>query len=153
MVACSARGLEERLDEHGLAAAAVVRLSESRALAAERTPDRVRVLNFQSDGAGDWQVSEIAGTLNPPEGSSANLFSLSGETGDEWNSFFYGTAPDNVSRVEVEGLDGTGGQVVDGAWVIAFRDRDLTPEAMRWQFVDALGGIVESGTGIFPPGS
>lgn len=92
----------------------------------------------------------MAGTTGSPE-ASAQLFAMGGETGEEWNSFSYGTAPEHVNRVTVQGREGVGGQVVDGAWVIAFRAKDLTPDDIRWQFLDASGNVVDSGTGIFPP--
>ena len=77
--------------------------------------------------------------------------SFGGATGDKWNSIFYGTAPPTVSRVVLQGLDAEGGQVVEGAWALVLREKDLTPDQMRWQFVDAFGRVVDSGTGIFPP--
>lgn len=58
-----------------------------------------------------------------------------------------------MSRVAVEGLDGLGGQVVDGAWVLVFEEKGLTTDDMEWQFLDAFGNVVDSGTGIFPPGA
>lgn len=81
----------------------------------------------------------------------ASTWSASGaETGDAWNTWVYGVAPDAVSRVDVMGFDGEGGRVVDGAWVIVLRERDLTPMDIQWRFLDPVGAVLESGSGIFP---
>jgi hypothetical protein len=102
--------------------------------------------------SGDW-VTSVRGSGSPaPASGSAHLISTAGETDAEWNSYFYGTASESVSRVSVEGLEGAGGQVVDGAWVLAFREKDLAPSELQWEFLDARGRIIDSGTGLFPPG-
>ena len=135
----------------GLPPAAIVRLAADRAVAASVDGGRVRVTEFRTDEEDRWVVQEIANSDDGGGPSSANLFSLGGETGDEWNSYFYGTAPNAVSRVTVEGFAAEGGQVVEGAWVVVLREKDLIPDEMRWEFVDAFGGVIDSGTGIFPP--
>ena len=76
------------------------------------------------------------------------LYSAGGDTGDEWNTYVFGIASPDVSRVEVEGVDGVGGQVADGAWVIASREKDLTPDDIDWRFVDPYGAVLASGHGI-----
>ena len=134
-----------------LAPAAIVRLATDRAVAARFDGGRVRVIEFRTDEEDRWVAQEIASADDGGGPSSANLFSLGGDTSDEWNSYFYGTAPNAVSRVTVEGLAAEGGQVVEGAWVVVLRERDLTPDEMRWKFVDAFGRVIDSGTGIFPP--
>ena len=44
------------------------------------------------------------------------LYSAGGDTGSEWNTYVFGIASPDVSRVEVEGVDGVGGRVEDGAY-------------------------------------
>jgi hypothetical protein len=44
-----------------------------------------------------------------------------------------------------------GGQVVDGSWVIALADRDVLPTDLNWEFLDAFGGVVSSGSGVTTP--
>lgn len=149
LVACSRPSIEEQVRAEGLAPAAVVRLADDHAVAARRDGGQVVILELVGTSA-SWEVTQIGSS--PQSGpSSAQLISLGGDTGQEWNTFFYGTAPANVSRVVLEGYEAVGGQVVDGAWVLALREKDLTPDDMQWKHVDALGVTVESGTGIFPP--
>jgi len=45
-------------------------------------------------------------------------------------------------------LGGSGGQIVDGAWVVALVQRDLDAEDIDWRFVDAEGAVLESGVGV-----
>ena len=137
----------------GLAPAAVVRLAENLAIAARNDGGRVRVIEFRMDEEERWVTREIAASDDGGGPSSAHLFSSGGETGEEWNSFFYGTAPPSVSRVTVDGFQAEGGQVVEGAWVVALREKDANPDQVRWEFLDAFGGVIDSGTGIFPPSS
>ena len=73
-----------------------------------------------------------------------------GETGEAWNSFFFGTAPEGASRVVVAGPGTAGGHVTDGAWVIALRREGVSPAGLQWQVVDATGDVMESGSGITP---
>lgn len=142
--------LADRIQEQHVAPDALVRLSEAQAVAAKRDGSRVVVLNFASTPDG-WEAEEIAGSSVGTEASSLHVFSLGGTTLDEWNTFVYGTAPDRVSRVRLSGFDYEGGQVANGAWVIVLRTKDVEPQDLQWEFVDASGGIVESGEGIFPP--
>ena len=81
---------------------------------------------------------------------TTHLVTMGGETGEEWNSFLFGTAPEVASRVVVSGHTATGGHVADGSWVLAFRDRDLLPGQLTWSVLDAIGGVIASGTGISP---
>jgi len=52
--------------------------------------------------------------------------------------------------VVVEGIKAAGGQVTDGVWVLAFRQKDLHPDQLSWDALDATGVILHSGTGITP---
>lgn len=148
LVACGRPSIEEQVRAEGLAPASIVRLAEDRAVAARRDASNVRVVELRGE-SGEWVVEEIASSEHGG-GASAHLLTAGGETDDEWNSFFYGTAPPAVSRVLVDGFDPEGGQVVDGAWVLVLPDKDLVPGDMHWQFIDAFGQIIDSGTGIFP---
>ena len=109
------------------------------------------MFELRSDEDDRWVVRELARGEHGG-GSSAHLVSAGGETDDAWNTYFYGTAPPVVSRVVVDGYKPEGGQVADGAWVLVFREKDLVPSDLAWQFLDALGKVIDSGTGIFPPG-
>lgn len=114
-------------------------------VAAQVLRGRVRVVMLTGEG-------RVIASSPATEGrDSAHLLSYAGATGSEWNSFFYGTARPGVARVEVVGLDGRGGEVVDGAWIIAFRDRDLAPDDVAWRFLDRDGTVLREGRGIFPP--
>ena len=142
--------LADRIRDQHVSPDAVVRLSDDQAIAAKRDGSRVVVLNFSNTLRG-WQTQEIASDTVGKEPSSLTLFTLGGQTNLEWNTFVYGTAPAQVSRVKLAGLDYEGGQVADGAWVIALRVRDVMPQDLHWEFVGATGGVVQSGDGIFPP--
>lgn len=132
---------------HGVATPAIVRLTDTFAVAAPRTGDGVEVVAFT--GIGDRWSAEIMAYDSGGE-VTARLVTMGGATGQEWNSFLFGTAPPASSRIVVDGLAGTGGQVAGGAWVIALRERDLSPHHLRWSVLDALGDVIASGTGITP---
>ncbi|MEO7296761.1 MAG: hypothetical protein ABIZ57_11545 [Candidatus Limnocylindria bacterium] len=133
--------------QHGVATPAIVRLSDEFAVAARRAGDGVEVVAFT--GLGDRWSAEIIAFDSGGE-VTARLVTMGGTSGQEWNSFFFGTAPDAASRVVVDGFAGTGGQVADTAWVVAFRERDLSPHRLHWTVLDALGDVIASGTGITP---
>ena len=127
---------------------ALVRLSDTHAVASNRTPSGVDLVAFRKDRDGNWVPQVIAsGGRGTP---AAHLFTMGGETGEEWNSFLYGTAPSSASRVTVAGLHAVGGRVVGGAWVLAFRQEDLRPDLVSWSVIDGHGVVVASGTGITP---
>lgn len=151
LAACAPTSLEAQVRALGLEPAALVRLADDRAVAARGGGGSARVIELRADGEGAWRTQEIAGSTFDAAPFSTHLLSLGGDTGDEWNSYFYGTAPADVSRVTLDGLGAVGGQVVDGAWVLALRERDLVPDDMHWTFVDAFGQTIRSGTGIGPP--
>jgi hypothetical protein len=134
--------------DEGVPVDAIVRLDKAFAVAARPTGSGVEVIAFLATEGGGWTAQVIASDAGGEV--SANLLSMSGETGDEWNSFFYGTAPGSASRVVVEGFGASGGRVTDGAWVLAFRQKDLHPDQLSWSVLDATGGIIASGTGITP---
>lgn len=128
---------------------AVVRLSNDRAVAARAEGTSVAVMDF-THGEATWRVQRIASSETDGD-AGLYLMTMGGETGEEWNSFVYGIAPPDVSRVSLEGLEGQGGQVAAGAWVIALHLKDVKPDDLRWRFIDAAGAILLSGEGIFPP--
>lgn len=152
LTSCGGQSLEGLVREESIAPAAIVRLSDDWAVAAVRSTASVRVLGLRSQPSG-WVLEQLASFEIKGAVASANLVSYDGETGLDWNTFVYGTAPRTVSRVEIEGYSGDGGQVVDGAWVIALREKGLGPSDVRWRFLSALGGVIDSGAGIFPPAS
>jgi hypothetical protein len=147
VVGCGVRTLEQQVRDSGLAPEAIVRLADDWAVAARRDDANVRVLSLAPERNGNWTAALLAsgtGSGTP----TVHLISAGGDTGNEWNSYVYGTAPADVSRVRLTGFDGEGGQVVDGAWVLALPDKDVTPADLEWQLLDALGRVVYSGAGI-----
>jgi hypothetical protein len=83
---------------------------------------------------------------------SVRLLSYGGETGEEYNTFVYGTAPAGATSVSLFWPSGTvGGQVWGGAWLIVLREKDVTPGQLHWRFRSADGGLVASGDGILNP--
>ena len=98
-----------------------------------------------------WSVQSIASSPVGDARESLNLISYGGDADEEWNTFVYGVAPAIVSRVRVVGYRAMGGQVSQGSWVIALREKDIAPADMRWEFVNADGALTDSGEGIFPP--
>lgn len=131
-----------------ISADAIVRLADTFAVAARRTGSHVEVLAVSAAADQEWEVQVMAS--GPADGITAHLVSMGGDTGDEWNSYFYGTAPGSASRVVAEGFATAGGQVTDGAWVLAFRQKDLRPDQLTWSVLDATGAILHTGAGITP---
>jgi hypothetical protein len=100
---------------------------------------------------GEWVVSPITTSAGPIGADSLHLFSNGGATGEEWNSFAFGTAAPGTERVELAGFpDQRGGRVVDGAWIITLREKDVSPQDLEWRFI-ADDGSIRTGVGIFPP--
>ena len=131
-----------------ISAQSIVRLSDGFAVAARRAGGGVEVVAFAEVTGGGWAAEVIAGGRDGE--MTAHLVTAGGETGQKWNSFFFGTAQAGASRIVVDGFAATGGQVADGAWVMAFRERDLAPHELTWRVLDANGGVIDSGTGITP---
>lgn len=132
----------------GISAPALVRLSDGFAVAARPAGNRVDVVAFVADHGDGWSAEVIAGGSNGE--MTANLVTMAGETGQEWNSFLFGSAPNGASRVVVDTLGATGGQVVGGAWVLALRVRDVAPHQLTWRVLDPIGGVITSGAGLAP---
>lgn len=137
----------------GIAMSAIVRLDERLAVAARSDAGGgVEVLALTADGEDGWTAEIIAGDTDGDENGpvSADFVSLGGDTGDDWNAFLFGTAAGGASRVVVDGVNAAGGQVADGAWVLAFRSGDLQPQQLHWKVLDATGALMASGTGVTP---
>lgn len=134
----------------GLDPAAVVDVGTA-ALAPSAGPDGRVAIMAVHQRQGEWVATPITASPGLAGTDSLHLFSYSGETGEAWNTFVFGTAAPGTVRVEVAGFpDQRGGRVVDGAWIIALREKDLSPQDIRWRFIDR-DGSARSGTGIFPP--
>ncbi len=84
------QSLADRLREDQVPRDALVALSEDRAVAAAITGTQVRVFHFWNQAEG-WQAQQIASS-NFDSGGTVQLLSLAGETGDNWNTFVFGTA-------------------------------------------------------------
>lgn len=86
-----------------------------------------------------------------PQGGPPNVYLLSsgGETGAVYNSWVYGLAPAGAATFEVAGAtDALGGQVVDGAFVVALKAKDVQPVDLHWTFRAADGSVVATGSNI-----
>lgn len=100
---------------------------------------------------GEWVATPVTASPGRAGTDSLHLVSYAGATGEEWNTFVFGTAAPGTERVELAGFPGLrGGRVVDGAWIIALREQDVGPQDLEWRFV-ADDGSVRTGVGIFPP--
>jgi hypothetical protein len=100
---------------------------------------------------GEWLSNPITTSPGQAGTDSLHLLTYGGATEEDWNTFVFGTAAPGTARVELSGFaDHRGGIVVGGAWIIALREMDLSPQDMHWRFVNEDGSS-RSGTGIFPP--
>ena len=147
LAACSA-SLASVADEVGVDRGALVVLSDTFAVAARMTGSGVELVGFRASEAGSWSTEPFARASGGR--MTAHLITYGGDTGEVWNSFFFGTAPAGASRVVLDGVHGQGGEASGGAWVIAFREKDLRPDQLAWEALDAAGIVLESGTGITP---
>lgn len=144
---CGSPSLGQLAETEGVAPDAIVRVEDDLAFAARVSDGRITVLSF--DGSeGTWVAEAIAGASVAEPGTTVGLFTLGGETGERWNTWVYGTASSSASRVALGGFDGEGGQVADGAWLIVLEDKDVAARDLEWSVLDALGAILDSGTGI-----
>jgi hypothetical protein len=75
------------------------------------------------------------------------LSSYGGETGRAFNSFVFGNPPPGASRFRLS-LGGIGGEVVDGVYLVALPQKDLSPLRLAWQFLDPNGQVIEEGTSV-----
>lgn len=109
---------------------------------------RVEVWISRLDELGNWTGGPItASPAVPAAVDRVFLFRDEGEP-EEWNTFVYGTAEPGTARVELEGLEGVGGDVVAGAWLIVLRETDVTPEQLHWRFLRPDGSVRRAGEGI-----
>ena len=100
---------------------------------------------------GVWVATPVTASPGRVGTDSLHLVSYAGATGEDWNTFVFGTAAPGTERVELAGFpDQRGGRVVYGAWIIALREQDVGPQDLEWRFV-ADDGSVRTGVGIFPP--
>jgi hypothetical protein len=81
---------------------------------------------------------------------TVHLFSLGGQTGRTYNSFVFGLAPPGAVTVHLAGLDGIGGTVDGGLYVIALRDKDILPKNVVWSFQAPSGAVIAEGSNITP---
>lgn len=127
---------------------AVVRF-DGLAAAALTTHGRVEVWVARPDPPGKGTVNPItASAAVPPHEDRVLLLSYGGEPRHEWNTFVYGTAEPGTARVELDGVEGLGGEVVAGAWLIVLRETDVTPEQLHWRFLRPDGSVRRAGDGI-----
>lgn len=119
-----------------------------------------------SDARAVWQEGGSLAVVVTPQGgepraitsshleagvNSARLYTLDGATDVEWNTFIYGAAAPGVASVKIDWPGATASPVTDGAWLVVLREKGFKPADLKWQFLDASGKEVESGTGVFPP--
>jgi hypothetical protein len=127
-----------------VAPAAVVAIAPD-AAAARIEGTRLEVLIAPAGGA---SIRAITSSYATRGRTSVNLLSYGGETGDEWNTFVYGTAVPGAARVDLDWPGGVGGAVVDGAWLVVPPDKDVRPDDLTWRFLDAGGTELVRGDGI-----
>ncbi len=97
-------------------------------------------------------LGEFGGGSSTPFGEppTVHLLTAGGMTEAAYNSFVYGEAPAGAATVELAGFETLGGQVVDGLYVLAIRDKDMNPALLRWTFRTAADVVLAVGTGITP---
>lgn len=150
-IACGARGnVVDGAAELGIDPAAIVDVGTAALAPVVGSHGDVSIVAIhQRDG--DWVSSPLTSSAGPPGADSLHLFSYDGATGEEWNTFVFGTAAPGSTRVELSGFpDQRGGTVVGGAWIIALREKGVDPQDIGWRFI-AADGTVRTGVGIFPP--
>jgi len=150
-IACQPTGSAvEAAARLGFDRAAVVDIGNAVVAPSVETHGRVSVVAVRWRD-GEWVVSPLSSSQGPAGVDSLHLISYGGATGDEWNTFAFGTAQPGTVRVELSGYpDQRGGTVVEGAWVVALREKDVLPVDLEWRFI-ADDGAVRTGVGIFPP--
>jgi hypothetical protein len=122
--------------------AAVVEIGESRAAA--RVNNRtVEVLVLHRG-----QVSVVTFSTALPGRGAVRLLAYGGQELEAFNSFVYGTADRRISKVAVNMPGAIGGNVVDGAWLVALPQPDVLPDQIHWQMLDAAGAVRYEGVGI-----
>ena len=124
------------------------------AAAARINDGRVEVI-VATPGVADeaGAVSTITSSNAPRGANSVFLLSYGGATSDEYNTFVYGTAAPGVSRVDLGWPSSAGGNVVDGAWLVALHEKDVAPDQIHWRFLGADGQPTSEGSGLLNPGS
>ena len=150
-IACRAGGnAVDAAKQLGVDPAAIVDVGTSAIAPMVGTNGRISIVAIhQRDG--EWVTSRLTSSPSPRGSDSLHLFTYDGATGEEWNTFVFGTASPGTVRVELNGFpDQRGGMVVGGAWIISLRQKGLDPTDMEWRFV-AEDGAVRTGVGIFPP--
>jgi hypothetical protein len=134
----------------GVDPAAVVDIGTSGVAPMIESDGRVAIVAIRVEN-GEWVATPITASPGRAGTDSLHLVSYAGATGEDWNTFVFGTATPGTERVELAGFpDQRGGRVVDGAWIIALREQDVGPQDLEWLFV-ADDGSVRTGVGIFPP--
>ncbi len=129
--------------------AAVVRLDDGAAAAALARDGRIEVWVARREG-GEVRVQSIAGSGGavPLLEDRVHLASHGGDTGQAWSTLVYGTAEPGTARVQLDGFEGLGGQVVDGAWLIVLREKDVTSAQLHWRFLGSDGSVRREGSGL-----
>ncbi len=129
----------------------VTLLSNGQSFGARLAAGHLDLVSLTRDWQGSWVAHILTSTRATIGQDSLHLVSHGGNTGEEWNSFVYGTASPGVDHVTLEGFpEARGGKVTNGVWAIALREKEVTPADIHWQFV-ASDGSMTSGEGIFPP--
>ena len=136
--------------ELGIDPAAVVDIGTAGVAPMIEPDGRVAIVAIREQD-GEWVATPITASPGRAGTDSLRLVSYAGATGEDWNTFVFGTAAPGTDRIELAGFPGQrGGRVVDGAWIIALREQNVGPQDLEWRFV-ADDGSVRTGVGIFPP--
>ncbi len=119
-----------------------------------QTPDGIVGVFRDADGVhlvlGD---QDTGGQRDGADGETLptiHLFSTSGQTGRTYNSFVFGLAPPGATSVKLTTLDGIGGEVEGGLYLIALREKDILPNKLNWAFLSESGLIISEGANVTP---
>ena len=80
---------------------------------------------------------------------TVHLSAFGGHTGLVYNTFVFGTAPDDAARFALTSpTSGLGGDVFGGTFVVALQQRDVAPTDLTWTFLRQDGSVITDGSGI-----
>lgn len=118
------------------------------------TPDGVVGVFRDADGVhlvlGDQDTGGQHDGRDGEELPTVHLFSMGGDTGRSFNSFVFGIAPPGAASVKLASVNGVGGDIRDGLYVIALREKSVVPDQLHWIFASSSGVTISSGTNVTP---
>jgi hypothetical protein len=104
--------------------------------------ERSVVLTFVSGGGGTRRDIEV-------DAPNVYLLSYGGESGLTYNTFVFGRAPAHAARVELAGFaQSLQSPIVAGAFVVALKEKDVSPNDLHWTFLSGNGTVIARGSNI-----